>query len=66
MVRALSREMGEGTPGDADGFDSRWADLRHQEVIAENADQARRLAARIFPADDGYVITEVRVVDAAA
>ncbi|ABC23447.1 hypothetical protein [Rhodospirillum rubrum] len=47
-------------------FDAHWADIQHQEVIAEDAAQARRLAARIFPPADGFVITEVKPLVEAA
>ncbi|MCF8479079.1 MAG: hypothetical protein K9H25_01480 [Rhodospirillum sp.] len=75
MVRALVRELGDdlecdaGTNADADTnghLGSYWAELHHEEVIAESVEQARRLASRLYPSADGFVITEVRAIDAAA
>ncbi len=42
-----------------DYFDDHWADVRVRDVVASDADEARRLVAERFPADDGFVIIDV-------
>ncbi|WP_413204057.1 hypothetical protein [Rhodospirillum sp. A1_3_36] len=73
MVRALLRDCGGVLDGEdeasaqLDGdLGSHWAELQHEEVVAESAEQARRLASRLYPSADGFVITEVRAVEVAA
>lgn len=43
-------------------FDERWADLNAQVVQAQDAAEARRLAARRYPPDQGFVIFSVTAV----
>ncbi len=61
MVRALVGEKQKHAD-----LDDGWAVLQRQELVAENAAQARSLAARIFPANEGFVITEVKLLGDAA
>lgn len=37
----------------------RWAEEQTHEVVAENENEARTLAAQRFPATEGFVITSV-------
>lgn len=40
-------------------FDDNWADVRVRDVVARDAEEARRVIAERFPPDDGFVITDV-------
>jgi hypothetical protein len=73
MVRALVRDCGDALGGEGEAetqndgdLGSHWAELQHEEVVAESVEEARGLASRIYPSADGFVITEIRAVDAAA
>ncbi|MGB1025138.1 MAG: hypothetical protein ACPGYL_01170 [Rhodospirillaceae bacterium] len=54
MVRAL-----RGAKAHHGDLSDGWADLQHREVKAHSLEEARMLAARIYPPGDGYVITGV-------
>lgn len=40
-------------------FDDQWADEQIRDVLAETADEARQVAKKRFPPDDGFVIASV-------
>ncbi len=40
-------------------FDDFWADIRIQDVIARNEVEARKLIAKRFPPEDGFVIQDI-------
>ncbi len=54
VVRALVKENREHRD-----FDDRWADLNRQMVQAHDADEARRIASRRYPPEEGFVIEVV-------
>ncbi|MDC1214057.1 EndoU domain-containing protein [Rhodospirillales bacterium] len=43
-----------------DFFDDHWADEQVRDVLAETADEARKVVQKRFPADDGFVISSVK------
>ncbi|MCW8835084.1 MAG: hypothetical protein OQJ99_01800 [Rhodospirillales bacterium] len=38
-----------------------WADVRYQEVLADDEEMARTIIVSRFPPEDGFVIDEVRM-----
>ena len=44
-----------------DVFDYQWADLRIQNLIAPDENEARRMICGRFPESDGFVIETVKV-----
>jgi len=40
-------------------LDDSWADLHHEEIDADDKEDARAKAGRRFPASGGYVIADV-------
>ncbi|MFB0951281.1 MAG: hypothetical protein QMB02_00715 [Rhodospirillales bacterium] len=43
-----------------DFFDDHWADEQVSDVLAETADEARKVVQKRFPSDDGFVISSVK------
>ncbi|MBO6520908.1 MAG: hypothetical protein JJ900_06770 [Rhodospirillales bacterium] len=43
-----------------DFFDDHWADEQVRDVLAETADEARKLVGKRFPPDEGFVIASVK------
>jgi len=44
-----------------DIFDDHWADLRIQNLVARDENEARRIICERFPESDGFVIEAVRL-----
>ncbi|MBF0246938.1 MAG: hypothetical protein HQL36_02530 [Alphaproteobacteria bacterium] len=54
VVRALVKENRSH-----EWFDDQWADIHTQDVAAGSEAEARRIIAKRFPPEDGFVIEEV-------
>lgn len=60
-VSVYNREVREAVKQNRDHtrFGDHWADIQFQDVMATDEAEARRLAAKRYPADQGFVVEEL-------